>query len=248
MYHALTKALHFVVMNTLSNVIYKKKKQDYVYDGFTSKVSPEARSSKTGVSTNSTHTQTPQTQSVIKSKNTPHWYALRCTYGREKKAYEYIISQKGVAFYPTTKEVKIINNKRKHIEISRIPNMLFAYGTEEEIQKFVYDNVNLPYLRFYYNHHHEGYKIIKKPLIIPDDQIESLRIICESESEDIIIMPNEVEKFKHGDRVRIVDGKFAGVTGQVARYHGQQRVGVIIDGLLTIATAYIPGAFLRHID
>ena len=47
--------------------------------------------------------------------------------------------------------------------------------------------------------------------------------------------------------VRIVEGKFAGVTGRVARYHGQQRVAVIIDGLLTIATAYIPSAFLNTI-
>ena len=173
------------------------------------------------------------------------WYALRSTYGREKKAYEYIISHNGIAFCPTIKEIKIIDGKKKSIEMSRLPNLLFAYGTEEEIQGFVYDNVNLPYLRFYYSHHHEGSKIVKKPLIVPDSQIESLRIICESESDDIIIVPDEVQKFKTGAIVRVVAGKFSGVTGRVSRYHGQQRVAVVIDGLLTIATAYIPSAFLE---
>ena len=38
---------------------------------------------------------------------------------------------------------------------------------------------------------------------------------------------------------------FKGVVGKVARYHGQQRVAVIIDGLLTIASAYVPTAFLE---
>ena len=31
-----------------------------------------------------------------------HWYALRTTYGREKKAYDYIISKGGTAFYRQT--------------------------------------------------------------------------------------------------------------------------------------------------
>ena len=43
----------------------------------------------------------------------------------------------------------------------------------------------------------------------------------------------------------MIDGKFRGVTGIVARYQGQQRVGVVIDGLLTVVTAYIPSAFLK---
>ena len=45
-----------------------------------------------------------------------------------------------------------------------------------------------------------------------------------------------------------LDGCFKGVEGKVARYHGQQRVAVVIDGLMTVATAYIPNAFLRFMD
>lgn len=183
----------------------------------------------------------------LQKKDPLHWYALRATYGREKKAYDYIVSHNGDAFYPTIRQLKVIDGKKKSVELSRLPNMLFAYGTEKQIQTFVYDNVNLPYLRFYYRHRHEGAKIIKEPLIIPDNQIESLKIICASEAEDVIIIPDDVTKFNSGDMVRIIDGKFSGVTGRVARYHGQQRVAVIIDGLLTIATAYIPSAFLNII-
>lgn len=181
-------------------------------------------------------------------KEVPRWYALRTTYGREKKAYDYLVGEKIEAFYPTITTVKVVNGKRKFVEESRLPNIFFAYGTEKEIQSYVYDNINLPYLRFYYRHFYEGTRIVKEPLIVPDDQIESLKIICTSESEDVILIPADVEKFKAGQRVCVIDGCFKGVEGRVARYHGQQRVAVIISGLLTVATAYIPSAFLKPKD
>ena len=228
----------------MSNVRCNREKRDSFYIGFASNVPPEAYCSKTGVSTRYVHTPN-KVATDVQKKDVSHWYALRATYGREKKAYEYIKSKNAKAFYPTIKVVKIVNGKLKTVEISRFPNMLFAYGTEKQIQTFVYDNINLPYLRFYYRHRHEGLKILKEPLIVPDNQIESLKIICASEDEDIIVVPEHITKFKSGDLVRIVDGKFAGVMGRVARYHGQQRVAVVIEGLLTIATAYIPNAFLE---
>ena len=125
--------------------------------------------------------------------------------------------------------------------------IFFARGTEEEIKSFVYDNVNLPQLRFYYCHTHEGARLIKEPLVVPDYQIEGLKIICASEAEDVIIVPPEIQKFQAGQTVRVIDGVFTGVIGKVARYHGQQRVAIIIDGLLTIASAYVPSAFLEQI-
>ena len=37
--------------------------------------------------------------------------------------------------------------------------------------------------------------------------------------------------------MRVIDGVFKGVIGKVARYHGQQRVAIIIEGLMTVASA-----------
>ncbi|MGN0282464.1 MAG: UpxY family transcription antiterminator [Prevotella sp.] len=178
-------------------------------------------------------------------KEVPHWYALRVTYGREMKAYDYLVGKHVEAYYPTIKTVKEVDGKRKFVEESRIPNIFFARGTEEEIKSFVYDNVNLPHLRFYYRYTHEGARLIKKPLIVPDYQIEGLKIICASESEDVVIVSPEIRKFQAGQTVRVIEGVFSGVIGKVARYHGQQRVAIIIDGLMTIASAYVPSAFLE---
>ena len=217
--------------------------------GLTSNAFPEARSnvsaesSQTGVSTRSVHILSKF--KVQKEEEIPHWYALRTTYGREKKAYDYMTAKGIQAFYPTIETVKLIKGKRKVVTESRLPNIFFAYGTEEQLQEYVYDNVNLPFLRFYYRHYHEGNTIKKTPLIVPDNQMESLKIICAADADNTIVSLAEVSKFEKGQLVRVTEGAFKGVIGRVARWQGQQRVGVCIDEIGTIATAYIPNAFIE---
>ena len=220
--------------------------------GLTSIALPEAQStvsaesSQTGASTRNallaTKTKHPQKEEL------PHWYALRCTYGREKTAYDYMVAKGVTAFYPTTSVVKLIKGKRKVITESRLPNIFFAYGTEEEIKTYVYDNVNLPFLRFYYRHVHVGCRMEKIPLIVPDYQMDSLKIICAADADNTIVSLGEVPKFEKGQLVKVIDGVFKGVVGRVARWQGQQRVGVIVDDLVTVITAYVPSGFLQMLN
>ena len=219
--------------------------------GLTSNALPEAQStvaaesSQTGVSTRYAHIATkPQIQ---KEEEFSHWYALRTTYGREKKAYDYLTAKGITAFYPTTNVVKLIKGKRKVVTESRLPNIFFAYGTEEQLKSFVYDNVNLPFLRFYYRHIHVGRRIEKTPLIVPDYQMESLKIICAADADNTIVSLVEVPKFEKGQLVKVPDGAFKGVIGRVARWQGQLRVGICIEEIGTIATAYIPHTFMKVI-
>lgn len=95
--------------------------------------------------------------------------------------------ERSSCFCPTIKVVKLVQGKRKVVTESRLPNILFAYGTEEQIKAFVYDNVNLPYVRFYYRHSRVDRRIEKTPMIVPNSQMESLRIICESEAGNIVV-------------------------------------------------------------
>lgn len=219
--------------------------------GLTSNALPEAQStisaesSQIGVSTENALLATKP--KAPREADIPHWYALRTTYGREKKAYDYMTAKGITAFYPTTNVVKLIKGKRKVVTESRLPNIFFAYGTEEQLKEYVYDNVNLPFLRFYYRHYHEGSKIKKTPLIVPDNQMESLKIICAADADNTFVSLVKVPKFEKGQLVKVIDGVFKGVIGRVARWQGQQRVGVVVDDLVTMATAYIPNAFLEKI-
>lgn len=216
--------------------------------GLTSNTLPKAQStvsaesSQTGVSTKNALLATKP--KIRREANIPHWYALRTTYGREKNAYDYLTAKGITAFYPTTNVVKLIKGKRKKVTESRLPNIFFAYGTEKQLNEYVFDNVNLPFLRFYYRHYHEGNTIKKTPLIVPDNQMDSLKIICAADADNTFVSLVKVPKFEKGQLVKVIDGKFKGVIGRVARWHGQQRVAVIVDGLVTVFTAYVPSAFL----
>ena len=219
--------------------------------GLTSNALPEAQStisaesSQTGVSTRNAHIAS---KPKVEKEEFSHWYALRTTYGREKKAYDYMTAKGITAFYPTTNVVKLIKGKRRIVTESRLPNMFFAYGTEEQLKVFVYDNVNLPFLRFYYRHVHVGRRIEKTPLVVPDYQMESLKIICAADVDNTIVTLDEVPKFEKGQLVRVIDGAFKGVVGRVARWQGQQRVGVVVDDLVTVCKAYVPSAFLEKMN
>lgn len=209
--------------------------------GFASDALPEvlgltAENSQTGVSTKN---------ALLKPKNIPHWYVLRATYGQEKKAYDYLVSRKVKAFYPTMRVMKEVKGKRIYVVESRIPNLLFVFGTEEEIKTYVYDNVNLPFLRFYYRYFFVNHKTEKTPMIVPDRQMENLMIICASESDNIVFSSESIKKFEEGKLVRVIEGPFKGVIGRVAKYKKQQRVGITIDSIGTMATAYVPSDFLE---
>ena len=158
------------------------------------------------------------------------------------------IPQNEMTLESIRRQVAIVTQEVMLFDDTIAANIAFGAGrpvTEEEIKSFVYDNINLPYLRFYYRHFHISKKVEKEPLIVSNNQIESLRIICKADADDIIVSIDEVQKFQKGQAVRIVEGKFKGVTGIVARYQEQQRVGIVIDGLLTMVTAYIPNAFIE---
>ena len=65
-----------------------------------------------------------------------------------------------------------------------------------------------------------------QPVPVPDDAIESLRVMVAGD--------NPVAtgtRFKKGDRVMVIYGPFAGVTGIFVRYRGKDRVVVKIEAL-----------------
>lgn len=225
--------------------------------GFTPDVLPEvqtpisAENSTTGVSTNYTQSAK-KSQTTSKGskgqKSSIHWYALRATYGQESKANDYLVSKGVETYYPTIKAFVMVNNKRKKVTQSYLLNIFFARGTEDELKQYVYDNANLPYLRFYCRRTGLGDDVRYEPLIVPDRQLENLRTVLADQSGELVVVPDDEHKFDKGATVRVIGGTFKGIVGKVARYCGHQRVAIVVDGILTIATTYIPSAYLERID
>ena len=102
--------------------------------GLTSNVLPEAQStvsaesSQTGVSTRNAHIASKP--KVQKEEEIPHWYALRTTYGRERKAYDYMTAKGITAFYPTIKTVKLIK-----VSAKLLPSHVYPIYSSPTVQK-----------------------------------------------------------------------------------------------------------------
>lgn len=227
--------------------------------GLTSNLIPEAKvsnkemgSSQTGVTPKNVPSKKKANEEQSDDK-LPHWYVLRATYGREKYAYESILKMGGTAFYATMVTTKLIDGRRRTVEESRIPNILFVYGTKEDVKSYK-NKVTTgkkehksTFLRFYCGYNKDSQRNTT-PLIVPDKQMESFRKICLSKGNDIIITSRKITKFKEGQLVKVTSGPFEGLIGHVAHYKNQLRVGVVIDGLLSAISSYIPRGMMEVIQ
>ena len=220
-------------MSTLSNVTTRRGPTSI---RFTPNAFPEAKSSKTGVSVR----YVPATDK--------RWYVFRVSYGREDKASDYLVED-GTYTYIAKKIVeKYVGGKRKRYLQALIPNLLFAYTTEEKAEEYVNKTPAISYLSYYYNHFKTDDYEKNPPLTIPDEEMNRFVLAtCNMNPHLLFVQPSQCH-FKGGESVRVIDGPFTGVEGRVARVAGQQRVVVSLSSIGLISTAYIPTAFLRPID
>jgi transcription antitermination factor NusG len=197
---------------------------------------PEAKSSQTGVS--------------VKYVPTPdkRWYVFRASYGRENKASDYIIED-GTYVYIAKRYVrKWVNGKQKKFLEALIPNLLFVYTTKDKAEEYVKNTPAMSFLTYYYNHFETDDDQKNPPLTVSRKEMENFIIATCNNSEHLKFVAEEQCHFKGGERVRVIEGTFAGVEGRVARVAGQQRVVISLSNIGLISTAYIPTAFLRRID
>ena len=60
-------------------------------------------------------------------------------------------------------------------------------------------------------------------------------------------LPEAPAELRRGDRVRVTEGVFKGAEGYIRRVKGNRRLIVSIEGVVAVATTYIPGCFLEKI-
>ncbi len=173
------------------------------------------------------------------------WFVIRATFNRSKTAFDFLKSKGFHAFLPV-RMVEKVKQKRLVRDVKPlIPNMLFVYSDKNSIQNFIKENKELPIISFYYNHFEKEKTGVDKLLTIPTGQMDNfIRATRVRNQHTMLVDPSKVV-FKSGDTVRIVEGNFVGVVGKIARIKGQKRVVVTLDGVCSIATAYIPSAFIE---
>ena len=184
-----------------------------------------------------------------------HWFPIRATYHRAQKVYEKLVAINDGTFEPYLPVQYIVEyengkNGTPERQIKEEPldkGLLFMHTTLGVFQGFVQNPSLVPGLTPYYNHFTTDGLGKNEFLTVPDRQMESFRIIVESQNQDILVNQSDVPQLIEGDSVVVTSGPFTGVEGVVMKYKHQKRVFVQLHGIGTYATAYIPSAFLTKL-
>ena len=221
-------------MNALDNANIK----DQNSNGFVSFAFPEAKSSKTGVSVR------------YAPDEEKKWYVLRIKYGKAQAVADAIIED-GTYVY-LAKVWKDIRNKetgKKQRKLFPFMNLLFAYVTKQEAEKYVKDSTVSRYTTYYYNHFDIGENGYNPPLTVSSRDMEPLVRATALLDEHVMEVDIKTCRFVSDELVRVTDGPFEGVIGRVARIARQKRVVIYIKGLQSgLTTAYIPPHFLEKVE
>lgn len=136
---------------------------------------------------------------------------------------------------------------KRHYELtSCISNLLFIYGTrnqiEEERQKQaeIKNDKKWHLLNFIMNHEN-------KMITIPNKQMEDFIRISNLPVEEIIPLDIREGESLTGQRVKVIDGPLVGIEGFIKRIEGNKRVVVTIDGILATALKFISPSLLTKI-
>ena len=170
------------------------------------------------------------------SDNELHWYVAN-TCRQEKKIKQRLDSMGIENFIPFQQIARKIHGVDKLIEVPVIPNLVFIHTTFKScmslIQEYAFD---MRYLRD---------RETGNFLIVPDKQMNDFLFLLDFSKEMVEVVN---ENLKKGDKVRVIKGDFAGIEGELIRVKGHKRVVVRLEGVVSLATAYIPGSFLEKIE
>ena len=220
-------------MNALNNANI----QDEHSEGVTSFALPEAKSSKTGVSV-----------SYAPSED-KKWFVLRIRYGQAQAVADAII-ENGTYVYlaKVWKDVRDKETGRKQRKLFPFMNLLFAYITEQEAERYVKDSDVSKFATYYYNHFVTNEQGYNPPLTVSSgDMIPFIKATALLD-EHVMEVDLQTCHFVSDELVRVTDGPFEGIVGRVARVARQNRVVIHIRGLQSgLTTAYIPPYFLEKV-
>ena len=163
----------------------------------------------------------------------PAWYVLHTRSRFEQVVFDGLEGKSLEAFLPKMTVVSKRRDRRKTIRVPIFPGYVFVKSDLNVYERLeIVKTIGV--VRIVGNK--DG------PISVPDQSIDSLQIMVAGNNEILT-----GTRFKKGDRVIVVEGPFAGVTGAFVRYKGGGRVVVAIEALGQYAAVNVPEEYVERI-
>ncbi|MDP3916172.1 MAG: UpxY family transcription antiterminator [Bacteroidota bacterium] len=149
--------------------------------------------------------------------NSYFWHAVYVKSRAEKKAQTELQLQEIETFLPLQRKLRQWSDRKKWVETPLISGYLFVQASRKEYDLILQSNYVVSYVRF------EG-----KAAIIPDAQIEYLKLMLKQDSSEIEIIR---EKLKPGQMIEVVAGPLIGLKGKLQKTKGKNKVAIELEQL-----------------
>jgi len=161
-----------------------------------------------------------------------HWYAVYTKSRHEKKLADGL-QEKGIeAYVPLRKVLRQWSDRKKMVEEPLIRSYCFVKVGKEHYFEVLNTHGAVRYVWF-----------CGKPATIPENQINVLKVIAGSDIETESIQGN----IKAGTLVKVIAGPLAGITGELIRHAGRNKVIIRIDHLDTTLSLTISPLLLEKV-
>ena len=176
------------------------------------------------------------------------WFPMRVTYQREMKV-KAELDRLGIEnFVPMRYKVVERQNdgdtELRRVLVPAINNLIFVRSTQERLSELKQTNEVLEPLRYMMD---RTASLEHAIMTVADREMVNFMRVASRTDDSVMFLDNETVVGKEGKRVEIMGGAFEGVTGVVRRVKRCKRVVVEIEGVASVAIAYVPAGMLREI-
>ena len=173
------------------------------------------------------------------------WFPMRVTYSRELKIKSELDRLDIENFLPMTYKLVDANTENPHRElVPAINNLIFVRSSRDRISSLKSTNVVLQPLRYIMDRTAQQAHTI---MTVPDAQMQNFMRVASKTDDSVMFLNDETVIGKEGKRVLITGGVFDGVTGVIRRVKRCKRVVVELEGIASVAIAFVPAVLLQEI-
>ena len=173
------------------------------------------------------------------------WFPMRVTYSREMKVKGELERLEIENFVPMTYKVADAGTDHPHRElVPAINNLIFVHSTQEVISRLKLSNDVLEPLRYMMDLTTGDDPVI---MTVSDREMENFMLVASRTDDSVMFLDENSVVGKEGKHVLITGGAFKGVTGVIRRVKRCKRVVVELEGIASVAIAFVPAVLLKEI-
>ena len=174
------------------------------------------------------------------------WFPMRVTYSRELKVKAELDRLAIENFLPMTYKLLDADTENPHRDlVPAINNLIFIHSSKDWICNLKSTNAVLQPLRYMMDRTTQQPHTI---MTVPDAQMQNFMRVASKTDDSVMFLNDETVVGKEGKHVLITGGVFDGVTGVIRRVKRCKRVVVELEGIASVAIAFVPSVLLKEIE